>query len=163
MQSISLIATNVKPYYRAAQASLALKKYTQSLQFIAGNDDVDKWKDALFSHERMISGGRQALKAHFLVEDELKLLNSLQQLVEKEKVALEVDDTNRQKVKQAASVGQIELKMALKSRDIVLGPAAIDLSSFGDYEASMCLKPLFPFSFPLFFFVWLQQPLMTVS
>lgn len=121
MQSINLVPTNIKPYFRAAQASLALDKFKQSLNFIAM--------------------GRQACKHHLLVEDELKAFTVLEAQVVKAKKRREIEESiaaaKREKEQKSKNEKAEKTSLALKVRNITMGEALMDTSGWAAYESDI--------------------------
>lgn len=114
MHAITYIPTNVKPFYRAAQASFALGKHQQALNFI--------------------QGGRTALKSHLLVEDEKVMLNKLEKSVQQ---AIE-DKVRQEKEKEAKAAGALSVRSALQealsNRKLIVGPPLLDLAGYDPPE-----------------------------
>lgn len=114
MHTITYTPNNVKPYYRAAQASFALEKYQQALNFIRG--------------------GRTALKTHMFVEDETELLNKLEKTVNQ---AIEESAKLLKEKEQKASSSSSKrnlVKEAIAQRKLVMEPPILDLSSYDPPE-----------------------------
>jgi len=112
MQAVTLIPTNIKPFYRAAQASFALGKEQQALNFI--------------------QGGRTALKSHLLVEDEKKLLDKLEKSVIQ---AMEAKARSLKDSQEKASGMWSSVNEAFAVRKLVIGPPLLDLAGYDPPEA----------------------------
>lgn len=117
IQAISFDRTNIKAYYRAAQANKALENYKQALIFVSHglthcNENTQAQQEALTA----IKGELEKLQ-----KDEEDVIMAKEKL---DAIKLEEKESEVNKV-----------EMSLMEREIEKGPAMFDLSSFEGYKA----------------------------
>lgn len=126
MEAVSLDPTNIKAFFRAADAAFALKKYSQATLFCNhGLSRANDFKPKENKEQNQLECEKTALTA---------LLNKICQAHDEEKKEEKKKSEEKSAKNAAIATKQSKLALALSERQIVMGKPLFDMSNFDGYK-----------------------------